>query len=272
MSTFTRSLRVGFGWIPGIDTLGGIGVQIYNYANGISFKIILANKKSMNKADRNEVILAELTPWTRNLKRLFEIAMLTLCILGFVGALAFPLPGITPLVTLSAIGIAKACGITLGWALLARTVGALIGCGVDKLRLMSHQFLDQSPKQEEIRKKFSWTIALSMGVFGELGCVTGRSALASVVKWISKPSAKHKKSGEAFDSSEPVDLVAKENEIPSRLNTSTTSIFSNVHRNSQSKPQENGDALPVLRPYRPSIQNSGRGHVDIPVNNRSNKR
>jgi hypothetical protein len=75
--------------------------------------------------------------FTAGFSRVFAVAATVICILGFVGALAVPLPGIAPLYTASIIGIAKAVGITIGWSIVARLGGSLLGSVADFFRIRS---------------------------------------------------------------------------------------------------------------------------------------
>lgn len=66
-----------------------------------------------------------------NLRRIFAVAVVVLCVLGFVGALLAPIPGVTPLYTLTILGVLKAAGITAAWTTAARLVGGAVGAVVD---------------------------------------------------------------------------------------------------------------------------------------------
>jgi hypothetical protein len=69
--------------------------------------------------------------FTTTLSRIFTNAATVLFILGFIGALVVPIPGIAPLYTAGALGIAQAIAIAGGCSLAARVTGGLLGSVID---------------------------------------------------------------------------------------------------------------------------------------------
>lgn len=78
---------------------------------------------------------------TTSLGRIFAVGAIALCVLGFIGALAVPIPGVAPLYLAGlsagaqAAGIAQAIGITYAWSLLAKLGGSLLGANIDSYKI-----------------------------------------------------------------------------------------------------------------------------------------
>lgn len=120
---FKRFLRgVGAFLLAPLDSLIGLGKSIYYFVKSPNY---------FNPAPDAKDKMARRLPWTVNLSRIATIAMAAACITGFLISLAVPIPGVAPLYTASLLGIAKAVGVTLGWSMVARFGGALLGGIID---------------------------------------------------------------------------------------------------------------------------------------------
>lgn len=65
------------------------------------------------------------------LARVGGLILTAICILGFLGALAAPIPGLAPLYTLSIAAVAKACGVTIVSTIAGRAMGSFLGSIID---------------------------------------------------------------------------------------------------------------------------------------------
>ncbi len=65
------------------------------------------------------------------LGRIGALVVTGVCIAGFIVTLPIPIPGVTPLAAITFGSIAKAAGITIGWSIVGRAAGALLGSLVD---------------------------------------------------------------------------------------------------------------------------------------------
>ncbi len=112
-----------------VDFIKGSVVFLYHRFKGTPYAVrsnpvhVLTN----DKAD----IKARTTPFTSGLGRIGGIIATTLYILGFIGALVLPIPGVAPIYAISTAAIAKACGITILSTMIGRGIGALVGSIID---------------------------------------------------------------------------------------------------------------------------------------------
>lgn len=141
-----EKLKILAGILPGIDDFIGYFV----------------NKQKASRP--GSLSVAEVIPWTLRLKRIMSIVAMTVIILGFLGALALPIPGVAPLYGAAVAGGLKAFGITLGYTAAARAVGGFIGACVDRLRM--------SMSNIKINKKINpFNAAFYIGFLGENGYI-----------------------------------------------------------------------------------------------------
>lgn len=157
--------------------------NLFECVYGLGCGIYLASKKQPYLFEKSSYqsldIQARVLPFTFHLGRAVGLIFTTLCILGFIGALAIPIPSIAPLYTLTAASIAKAYGMTLAVTMLGRATGALLGTLIDCFYRKGYV---------KNRFEFIFKTTLSFGLFGkELNALPIR--LLRVQLWCSKPRA-----------------------------------------------------------------------------------
>jgi hypothetical protein len=103
---------------------------------------------------------AKILPYTFAFSRTAVLVLTALLVLGFIGALAVPLPGIAPLYGAGVMGIAKACGIAIGYTTAARTIGAFFGA-IRDTRVLSNN-VERAPATSHSR--FSLIMKITMGI------------------------------------------------------------------------------------------------------------
>ncbi len=120
---------------------------------------------SLFSVNPGKEVTAKRFPFTIGLSRMGGFILTGLAILGFIGALAVPLPGIAPLYALSVGAVLKACGITLGVTLFGRTAGALLGSVIDffgyRKKLYANNNKATKPNLGHVIKT-----TLTIGIFG----------------------------------------------------------------------------------------------------------
>ncbi|MBV8803147.1 MAG: hypothetical protein JO131_09370 [Gammaproteobacteria bacterium] len=75
--------------------------------------------------------MAKTLPYTFAISRGAVLLVTAFLVLGFLGSLAVPFPGVAPLYGAGVVGIAKACGIAIGYTTAARTLGTFFGAICD---------------------------------------------------------------------------------------------------------------------------------------------
>lgn len=128
-----RFFRMGLGFLfAPLDGLYGLFKGAYYF---------LTSKYVYHSEPRKKIgdSIAKRFFLTIGLARIATVFVSILCILGFVGALAVPIPGVTPLYTATVLGILKAIGVTTGWAIVGRAVG-FVGAGLDYLFYRLYKF------------------------------------------------------------------------------------------------------------------------------------
>ncbi len=156
-----------------VEFLKGSGVFIYSRfftKKPYTIRNILCKSKlPLPKGD----LKARLFPFTLGAGRLCGILLTTLCIVGFIGTLAVPIPGISPIYSLSVIAIAKAYGVTVGWTLVSRLAGSLIGSIMDSFfnkPLFNMLFHTVKPVKKEwptTKTEFILKASITVGLVGE---------------------------------------------------------------------------------------------------------
>lgn len=128
-------------------------------------------------------IRAKFMSGTFVLGRIGAMALTTVCVLGFVGAIATPLPGVAPLYTAGVAGILKAVGITIGYTIGGRTLGSAIGGFIfDRCKLnpicksaqpkssrSSQENADNAPKKMRSSTYVCFRAVVMHSLFGEAG-------------------------------------------------------------------------------------------------------
>jgi hypothetical protein len=165
--------RLLLGSIPVVDTLGGLYLHYKN--NQVRD---VKRPALLTKLNPQESLLAKFNPGARGLKRLFEIVAVALVVAVWLGATIAPIPGIGPIAGLSGLALLKVLGISLGYTLAARAVGAFFGNIIDTM-MLRHNFTKvcgETKNSKDALKisRLSFFLkgtvrSLMMGVFGELG-------------------------------------------------------------------------------------------------------
>lgn len=131
----------------------------------------LSNTFEFFKGGIYKTPLAKTLPVTTGLSRIFGLLPTIFYILGFIGTLAVPLPGITPLYVASSLAILKACAITIAATMVGRAVGAMIGSLIDILRI--NKVFEKAGAETGTKWGFRKKVLLFMestigiGLFGE---------------------------------------------------------------------------------------------------------
>jgi len=115
---------------PPIEAFIGVIKRIINFNKSNEYEAFNAVSSKNDECwydDRK----AKNLPYTSSLSRAAVLLLTLFLVLGFIGTLVIPLPGIAPLFGFGAIGIAKACGISIGYTTAARIVGVFFGAIFD---------------------------------------------------------------------------------------------------------------------------------------------
>lgn len=131
-----------------------------------------ANGRIITKIANEENQLASST---RTLSRIGGSILTGICIAGFICSLAIPIPGVAPLYAATTFAILKAAGITIGWTVVGRGIGAFCGAVVDFFR--SKSFIKSEFKSINVPEQLSTKnltkqyikTAMSTTLFGETG-------------------------------------------------------------------------------------------------------
>jgi hypothetical protein len=99
--------------------------------------------------------------------RILTLAITAFCIVGFIGALAVPIPGVAPLYAIGVLGILKAVGVTIAWSSAARMAGALIGSLYSNYKVNSLTN-EVNSKKKTFEKCLKWLkLGVLIGIAGE---------------------------------------------------------------------------------------------------------
>lgn len=156
---FLRHIRNFISFIaPPLGAIAGfIGAAYTKWTTGFYAHARLEVNNPENRGVTKATLAADTlgTSYTYGitLSRIATIAIATLCILAFIGALAFPLPGVAPLTAIALTPILQAIGITFGWTILARGVGMLIGGIGDYFKIRSTLNEASSSSSEQLHNE-----------------------------------------------------------------------------------------------------------------------
>ncbi len=148
-----------------------VRLRYRNYSKKLNKKPNNYELKMLVKENERLVDKYNMNLFSTYFKRIAAIGVMALCAAAFVGSLALPIPGLTPLTTLGLLPILKACGIGIGYTIAARTIASTLGALGDYVRFRRNY----SPFYEillEQRKGVGWNFfkdGVSSGIFGEFG-------------------------------------------------------------------------------------------------------
>lgn len=242
-------------FMPPVDALWGVLKGTYHFFK--SPKDYFWTKQGKSKGDRFGKRLSA----TAFFSRAGTITLTTICVLGFIGALAFPFPGIAPIYTIAAgwtantlgvgigLSITQAVGITFGWSALGRLAGSLFGSLMDYIKIKSDttikfkssgkdELKSVAKKGKELQKpKSNTTISFFKGFLKNAFAVGFIGEIAPHVVGYSKSTIKEQIES-TYDSSDSIHIGNSNNLNPNQ----------NIEAQPELKVDSKGEQSPLVQP------------------------
>lgn len=186
-------------------------------------------------------------PYTHAFSRAAVLLLTGFLIVGFIGALAIPLPGIAPLYGVGALGIAKACGITIGYTTAARTIGACFGiiCDTYPVRAILKNFSEKSKSRLAVILKTTISDGISKIIGGLLTAYKNYKKQAAI-KQNPKLDIPKSKTSSSYNTSKQ-NASRPEISPSSTLKGKNNTVYNIFHKNQHSVSSSIIDSDPEVR-------------------------